>query len=333
MKILVTGGAGFIGSHLSLRLLEQGHSVHVYDNLSLGQERFLAPCRRFENFRFIKADLLDLETLRKALKGIELVYHLAANSDILEGTRSTDRDLKMGTLATYNVLEGMRLEGVRKIAFASTSAIYGEAKIKPTPESYGPLIPISLYGASKLACEALLTAFCHNFDFQVWIYRFANIVGSHATHGAIYDFIERLKKDPSVLKVLGNGTQKKSYLHVDDCVNAMIFGVENLKDNLQILNLASEKVTDVRFIAEETVRVLRLNSRIEFGSEDRGWKGDVPFTWLDGSEFAKLGWKAKLESTDAVSKAIRDIVKETLGEIAEPSRDLPLDTAKGASVP
>ncbi|MDZ4676437.1 MAG: SDR family NAD(P)-dependent oxidoreductase, partial [Oligoflexia bacterium] len=195
MKVLVTGGAGFIGSHLCLRLLKQGDDVIAFDNLSLGQEKFLKPCLDFKNFKFIKQDLLDFEEIKKACKGVERVWHLAANSDIAAGGKTTDVDLKIGTLATYNVLEAMRLQDVRELVFSSTSAIYGEAELRPTPEGYGPLLPISFYGASKLACEALSTAFAHNFKMKVWIYRFANIVGSHTTHGAIHDFIKKLKKD------------------------------------------------------------------------------------------------------------------------------------------
>src|SRR3984885_4060606 len=196
MKCLVTGGAGFIGSHLCLRLIRDGQDVVAFDDLSLGQEKFLAPCLDFKNFKFIKADLLNLEEVKKACVGVSRVWHLAANSDIASGGAKTDIDLKIGTIATYNVLEAMRLTGVKEIIFSSTSAIYGEALLKPTAENYGPLLPISFYGASKLACEALTTAFSHNYEYRVWIYRFANIVGSHTTHGAIHDFIKKLKKSP-----------------------------------------------------------------------------------------------------------------------------------------
>lgn len=310
MKIFVTGGAGFIASHLCARLLELGHEVTAYDNLHLGKEEFLKDCKTSSRFKFLRADLLDFERVEEEIKGAELVYHMAANSDISEGAKKTDVDLKLGTIATYNVLEAMRKRRVPKIIFASTSAIYGEADIKPTPEDYGPLLPISFYGASKLACEALMTAFSHNYDIQVWIYRFANIVGSHSTHGAIHDFVQRLRKDPARLSVLGNGTQKKSYLHVQDCIDGMIYGFENSKKPLQVFNLASRGVTEVKFIAEEVVRQMGLQSQIEFGLEDRGWRGDVPFTWLDGSQFQKLGWLPRNESNRAVSEAIKDILSE-----------------------
>lgn len=316
MKIMVTGGAGFIGSHLCEKLLNEGHQVVALDNLTLGRRELLKACEQSSSFRFVERDLLDLESVKPEFVGIDLVFHLAANSDISEGTKSTDRDLKMGTIATYNVCEAMRLAQVRQIIFASTSAIYGEATVRPTPEEYGPLLPISFYGASKLACEGLLTAFSHNYDFKVWIYRFANIVGSHSTHGAIYDFVQRLKKDSSQLSVLGNGTQKKSYLHVQDCIAGMQFGYANSKQQLQVFNLASEGYTQVRDIAESVVKNFSKQTqtapKIVFGTEDRGWKGDVPFTWLDGRRLEALGWKARWDSQQSVAKAVEEVVSELL---------------------
>jgi UDP-glucose 4-epimerase len=308
MKTLVTGGAGFIGSHLCLRLLQEGHSVVAVDNLSLGRKEFLKPCFDFKEFEFQHADLGTLALVQQAMKGIEFVYHLAANSDISTG--SSDVDLKQGVLVTYNVLESMRLNGVKNIVFASTSAIYGEASVKPTPEHYGPLIPISFYGASKLSAEALCTAFAHNCNMKSWIFRFANIVGSHATHGAIYDFVGKLLKNPSELVVLGNGTQKKSYLHVSDCVEGLMFGPKKSQEQVQIFNLASEGVSNVKFIAENVVAQMGGKAKIHYGEGDRGWVGDVPFTWLDGSKIQKLGWKSKYNSDEAVKKAVAEVVSE-----------------------
>ncbi len=313
MKVFVTGGAGFIGSHLCKILLDQGHSVTAFDNLILGKEEFLKECKPNPKFHFIKQDLLDLEAVKTAIAGHHLVYHLAANSDISLGGKQTDVDLKLGTLATYNVCEAMRLTGVKDIIFASTSAIYGEATQKPTPESYGPLLPISFYGASKLACEGLLTAFSHNYGFNVWIYRFANIVGNHATHGAPFDFIKKLLAAPAELKVLGNGTQKKSYLHVRDCIRGMMHGYEKFKEPVNLFNLASTGVTEVRFIAEEVIRqilpITKTQAKITFGSGDRGWVGDVAFTWLDGKKLEATGFTARYDSNAAVVIAIEDILK------------------------
>ncbi len=317
MKILVTGGAGFIGSRLCDFLLEKGNEVIAYDNLSLGKKEFLSSALKSDRFQFVEADLLDTDRLNKSMAGVECVWHMAANSDISQGAKYTDIDLKNGTLATYNVLESMRLNSVPKIIFASTSALYGEASVKPTPEDYGPLFPISLYGSSKLACEALCSAFSHNFDIQVWMFRFANIVGPRATHGVIYDFISKLKKTPDVLEVLGDGSQKKSYLSVEDCIAGMYHAYENCNDPFQCFNLASQGVTQVSDIAEMVVEAMapysKNKARIQYGQGNRGWKGDVPYTWLDGSLLTSKGWNAAKDSNEAVRWAVEQIVKERMG--------------------
>lgn len=311
MKILVTGGAGFIGSHLCLKLLSQNHHVTAFDNLSLGQEKFLTPCQEYENFQFVKEDLLNTDAINKACQGMDQVWHLAANSDIAAGGKQTDVDLKVGTIATYNVLEAMRLAGVKELIFSSTSAIYGETTIKPTPENYGPLLPISFYGASKLACEALATAFAHNYNMKVWIYRFANIVGSHTTHGAIHDFIKKLKNNPNELEVLGDGKQAKSYLHVYDCINAMQFGYEHAKDEVNLFNLASQGICSVDQIAESVINQMQLQATIKHTGGSRGWKGDVARVELDGNKLKSLGYTPRLPSQEAVSQAIKDILADT----------------------
>ncbi len=314
LKIFVTGGAGFIGSHLCEKFLSEGHFVTAYDNLILGKRELLKNFIDHKNFRFIQNDLLELEVLTREMAGADLVYHLAANSDIAQGASTTTIDLHNGTIATYNTLEAMRLNGIKQMVFASTSAIYGEATIKPTPENYGPLLPISFYGASKLACEALCSAFSHNFDMKIWVYRFANIVGSHATHGAIHDFVVRLLKKPERLEVLGNGTQKKSYLHIEDCISGMRFGFEKCKENFQVFNLASVGVTEVLFIAEEVAKQVSersgVRAEIIFGQENRGWRGDVPYTHLTREKFLSVGWQAKLSSNEAVALAIKEIISE-----------------------
>ncbi len=316
MKVFITGGAGFIGSHLCARFLKDGHQVIAYDNLILGRREHLFPFSQDANFQFIEADLLDMSRLRTEMIGADLVVHMAANSDISQGAARTDVDMQNGTQATYNVLEAMRLNQVKKLLFASTSAIYGEASVKPTPESYGPLFPISFYGASKLACEAMISAFSHNCEIHAWIYRFANIVGPNSTHGAIHDFVARLLKESSTLNVLGNGTQKKSYLHVSDCVDGMLYGFEKLPGDFHCLNLASHGVTNVRFIAEEVVRQMGeatgMTPTVVFGEGDRGWVGDVAYTHLDGALFNSYGWKARYESDSAVRQAIREVVVEQL---------------------
>ncbi len=316
MKIFITGGAGFIGSHLCARYLNDGHQVIAYDNLILGRREYLFPFSKNSDFRFVEADLLDLSRVRQEMTGADLVVHMAANSDISQGAARTDVDMQNGTIASYNVLEAMRLTETKQILFASTSAIYGEASVKPTPESYGPLKPISFYGASKLACEAMISAFAHNCGFNAWMYRFANIVGPNSTHGAIHDFVARLIKDPTQLNVLGNGTQRKSYLHVSDCVDGMLYGYQKLQGELSCVNLASVGVTNVKFIAEEVARQMgeatRTKPRVVFGEGDRGWVGDVSYTHLDGSLFGATGWKAKMDSDSAVGQAIREVIAEKL---------------------
>lgn len=318
MKTFVTGGAGFIGSHLCERLLELGHEVTAFDSLILGKRELLNACMNHPRFKFIEADLVDLERIKSETKGMEIVFHLAANSDISQGAARTDVDMRNGTIATYNVLEAMRINSIKKLVFPSTSAIYGEATVKPTPESYGPLFPISFYGASKLACEGMVSAFSHNCGIQAWIYRFANIVGSHATHGAINDFVDRLIKNPKRLEVLGNGTQRKSYLHVSDCVTGILAGFEKAQGLFQCYNLASRGVSNVRFIAEEVARQVAQATgstpEVVFGEGDRGWVGDVPYTYLDGTNMEALGWRARFDSDEAVKKAIGEVVDEKLKE-------------------
>lgn len=320
MKVFLTGGAGFIGSHLCARFLKDGHEVIAYDNLILGRREHLFPFAQNANFQFVEADLLDLSRVRKEMMGADLVVHMAANSDISQGAARTDVDMQNGTIATYNVLEAMRVTGVKKLLFASTSAIYGEASVKPTPESYGPLFPISFYGASKLACEAMISAFSHNCGISAWIYRFANIVGPNSTHGAIHDFVARLLKDPKTLTVLGNGTQRKSYLHVSDCVDGMLFGFEKLSakvlGDFHCLNLASAGVTNVRWIAEDVARQMgdatSMKPELVFGEGDRGWVGDVSYTHLDGTRFQSLGWKPRMDSDAAVRQAISEVIAEQM---------------------
>lgn len=311
-KIFITGGAGFIGSHLADELIEKGHTVSVYDNLSLGKKEHLSRHLDNERFIFMQNDLLDTEALNKAIKGHDLVFHLAASSDILAGTKKTDIDLKQGTIATYNVLEAMRLNGIKEIIFSSSSTVYGEAKIMPTPENYGPLFPISLYGASKLAGEGLISAFCHNFTMKAWIYRFANIIGERLTHGVIFDFINKLKMNPKSLEILGDGKQRKSYLYVKECIDGMLYGYENLKEEVNYFNLGCSTSTAVTFIAEAIVKELGL-MEVDFvyTGGARGWSGDVPRVSFDVAKINNLGWKAKLSSDEAIVKTIKMILEKS----------------------
>ncbi|MFH1386998.1 MAG: NAD-dependent epimerase/dehydratase family protein [bacterium] len=310
-KVFVTGGAGFIGSQLVDRLVEEGASVTVYDDLSSGKKEFIAQHLGKASFQFIQADLLDLPKLIAGVKGYDLVFHLAANPDIRLGLKYTDTDLKQSTIVTYNVLEAMRLGGVKEIAFSSTSTIYGEPTVMPTPENYGPLLPISLYGASKLACEALCTSFAHSFGLKCWIFRFANIVGGRGTHGIIYDFIGKLQKNSQELEVLGDGKQTKSYLLVDDCIDAMLYVYGKSKEQFNLYNLGTGDQTELALLAQIMVERSGLkNVHIKYTGGERGWPGDVPQMLLSVDKVNQLGWKAKYNSRQAIEIAVERMLQE-----------------------
>ena len=307
-KCFITGGAGFVGSHLVDKLMRLG-GVTVYDNLSSGKEEFIEHHFGRESFHFIKADLLEHETLQMAMKGHGIVFHMAANPEARAGIEDTALDLRQGTIATYNVLEAMRLSGIKKIVFASSGTVYGETPIKPIPEDYGCPQPISLYGASKLACEGLITAFCHLFNMQAWIFRFANVVGARVTHGVIFDFINKLKRNPGELEILGDGTQEKPYFHMDDCMNGIFWGVQHSSDQVNVFNLGSSSSTTVNTIARMLVEEMNLaNVKFKYTGGERGWPGDVPQYRVHVGKINKLGWKAEYTSDEAVRKAIREIL-------------------------
>jgi UDP-glucose 4-epimerase len=315
VRVLVTGAAGFIASNLIPRLLARGDRVLGIDNFFLGKREYVAPFLGDENFRFEELDLLDAARVAKLVSEFvpDVVWHLAANSDISYGTTYTDFDLKGGTIVTYNVLEAMRQAGVRQIVFSSSGAVYGEPNVIPTPEDYGPIFPISLYAASKVACETLITAFAHNYDIRSWIYRFGNIVGRNPTHGVIHDFVLRLREDPTRLRVLGDGAQSKPYVHVEDCLDGMMFGCERASELVNCFNLAVEDQTPVTRIAEWTLEAMQIDPRsiaIEYTGGARGWKGDVPFVRLDTSRMQALGWRPKFGSAEAVRRAIAEIVEQ-----------------------
>ena len=311
MKYFVSGGGGFIGSHLVDKLVLM-EAVTVYDNLSSGKREFIAHHFGEKDFEFIQADLLDFDALKRAMKGCDVVFHMAANPEARVDIERTDLDLKQGTIATYNVLEAMRLNGVKNIVFASSSTVYGETLAQPVSEDYGPLQPISLYGASKLACEGLITAFCHLFDMRAWVFRFANVVGTRATHGVIFDFINKLKRDPGELEILGDGKQQKPYIHVDDCVDGILYGFQNSDSQLNVFNLGCSSSTRVSSIARIVVEEMGLkDAKLKYTGGERGWPGDVPQVRFDTSKMERLGWTPRYSSDEAVRKAIRNILDET----------------------
>ena len=305
MKAFVSGGAGFIGSNLVDRLLDVGHEVTVYDNLSTGLLQFLEYARDFDRFRLVKGDLLDEDSLSEAITGHEFVFHLAANADVRFGTEHPRRDLEQNTIVTYNILEAMRNHGIRKIAFASTGSVYGEATVIPTPEGAPFPIQTSLYAASKLAGEGMIAAYCEGFGFQSWIFRFVSILGERYTHGHVFDFYRKLKQNPSRLKVLGNGKQRKSYLYIQDCIDAILLALEKSNESVNVLNLGVDGYCEVNdsigWICEE----LGVSPKLEYTGGDRGWIGDNPFIFLDTSKIRDLGWKPKLSIKDGVLKTIQ----------------------------
>lgn len=308
MKFFISGGAGFIGSHLVDRLVSMG-DVTVYDNLSSGKMEFIEHHLSGDNLHFIPADLLELGTLKEAMGNQDVVFHMAANPETRAGIKETDLDLKQGIITTYNVLEAMRVNQIKKIVFASSSTVYGETPAKPVAENYGPLQPISLYGASKLAGEGLITAFCHLFGMEAWIFRFANVVGARATHGVIFDFINKLRQNPGQLEILGDGTQKKPYIHVGDCVEGILLGLEHSAEPVNVFNLGHLSVTSVATIAAMVVEEMGLiNVKFRYTGGDRGWPGDVPQVCLDVTKLEKLRWKARYTSDEAVRRAIREIL-------------------------
>jgi UDP-glucose 4-epimerase len=314
MNVMVLGGAGFIGSHLVDRLMAEGNSVTVYDNLSSGSKKFVEHHFKDSRFHFVQADILDLDTLNKAISGTDVVFHLAANPDARAGTINTRLDLELNTLVTYNVLESMRKNNVRKLIFTSSGCVYGELPYIPIDETYGPLKPISLYGASKLACEGLISAFCALFDMQAWIFRPGNVVGPRATHGVMFDLIKKLVKDSKTLEVLGDGNQTKPYIHVDDCIDGMLFGFQNGNEQVNILNLAVSSGTGVNEIVNLLLEMTgNKKTKVKFTGGKGGWRGDVPMVRIANRKLEQFGWKPRYTSDEAVRATIQSLITEQYG--------------------
>lgn len=303
-NIIITGCAGFIGSNLVDRLLANGHQVTGIDNFSTGQRQFLDSVLVHPNFRLIQGDLLNLDALRLAFTGCEAVFHLAANADVRFGTDYPRKDLEQNTIATYNVLEAMRANGIKKIVFSSTGSVYGEAPVVPTPED-GPFpIQTSLYGASKVAGEGLIAAYCEGFGFQSWIFRFVSILGERYTHGHVFDFYQKLKADPTRLSVLGNGKQRKSYLYVQDCIDAILLAMDKANDKVNIFNLGVDGYCEVNDSIAWICEELGVKPKLEYSGGDRGWIGDNPFIFLDTKKIQSLGWKPQWGIKDGVVKTV-----------------------------
>jgi UDP-glucose 4-epimerase len=314
-NVFISGGAGFIGSHLVRRLLEDERvqRVVVFDNFSSGQLSYIQEISNDPRLEIAKADLKELGAVTSAMAGCDTVFHLAANPDIARAVTEPDIDFWEGTYLTQNILEAMRLNKVGKIFYTSGSGVYGENREVAFGEEYGPCIPISTYGASKLACESLIAAYCHMFGLSGRVFRFANVVGPRQTHGVGYDFIRRLKDEPTRLRILGDGTQKKSYIHVDDVLAAMRVADECVTKSYDMFNVATDDYITVREIADLAVQVSGIQpgkTIYEFTGGDRGWKGDVPVVRFDCSKIKALGWQAQRPSAQAVTDAMKAMQEE-----------------------
>lgn len=304
MRILVTGAAGFIGSNLVDRLMAEGHQLVGIDNMTTGQERFLQAALPQANFTFHRGDLLDRGCLGEAMDGAELVIHLAANADVRFGTDHPRRDLEQNTIATWNVLEEMRQRGIKRIAFSSTGSVYGEPDIFPTPETCPFPVQTSLYGASKLAAEGLIQAYCEGFGMQGYIFRFVSILGERYTHGHVFDFYKQLLEHPDKLYVLGNGHQRKSYLYIQDCVDAILTALEKAAAKVNIYNLGTDEYCEVNDSIGWICGHLGLNPKLTYAGGERGWIGDSPFILLDCSRIRSLGWRPRLNIQEAIIKTV-----------------------------
>jgi UDP-glucose 4-epimerase len=304
MRIFVTGGAGFIGSNLVDRLLNDGHEAVAYDNFSTGQRRFLESASHSERFRLVEGDVLNPEDLTNAMADCEFVFHLAANADVRFGTEHPRKDLEQNIIATFNVLEAMRANGIRRIAFSSTGSIYGEPDIFPTPENAPFPLQTSLYGAAKLAAEGLIEAYCEGFGFQGYIFRFVSILGERYTHGHVFDFYKALLANPNELYVLGDGHQRKSYLYIQDCIDAVLIAIERTHDKVNIFNLGTDEYCKVNDSIGWITGHLRLDPKLTYAGGKRGWVGDSPLIFLDCSKIRAFGWRPTLTIQESVIRTL-----------------------------
>lgn len=307
MNCFVTGAAGFIGSHLIDALLAAGHRVTGYDNLSTGTEQNLLDASSSPWFRLVRGDVLHLAQLTDSMAGSDFVFHLAANADVRFGTEHPRRDLEQNTIATSNVLEAMRVAGIRRIGFSSTGSVYGEPSVFPTPEACPFPRQTSFYGASKLAAEALVSAYCEGLQMQGWIFRFVSILGPRYSHGHVIDFYRQLREHPDRLFVLGNGHQRKSYLHVDDCVRAILHGVAHSQDKLQIFNLGTDETCEVNDSIRWICESLGVAPRLEYAGGERGWVGDSPLIHLDCSSMRALGWMPRFSIEESIRHTVQSL--------------------------
>ncbi|MFQ5827707.1 MAG: NAD-dependent epimerase/dehydratase family protein [Candidatus Methylomirabilia bacterium] len=315
-KVFIAGGAGFIGSHFADHLLScTSSAVTVFDNLTSGRRWHLQEHMGSPRLSVVEGDLQDLEAVSSALRGHDLVYHFASNPEIAKAVTQPDTDFWQGTYLTQNLLEAMRLNGVGTLLYASGSGVYGDTGLSAVHEDFAPLMPISTYGASKLACEALISAYCYMFDMQAYVFRLANAVGRRQTHGVAYDFIRKLRRDPHHLEILGDGTQSKSYIHVSDIVSAIQHVFRPVPNRFNYYNVATDDYLDVLTIAQLVIEAMGLSDvTLRFTGGKRGWKGDVPVVRLDLQKIHASGWRASLSSREAMQRAVRELLLDLLSE-------------------
>ncbi len=305
MKYFVTGAAGFIGSNLVDRLLKDGHTVVGYDSFATGQERFIADARTSPQFDLVRGDILDAGALSAAMRGADFVFHFAANADVRFGTHHPSRDLEQNTIGTFRVLDAMRVNGIKRMAFSSTGSVYGEPNVFPTPEDAPFPIQTSLYAAAKVAGEALIQAFCEGFGMQGFIFRFVSILGERYSHGHVFDFYKSLRADPTKLRILGNGKQRKSYLYVQDCIDAMLLAIDRAPEKVNVLNLGTDEVVEVNDSVRWICEALGITPELSYTGGERGWVGDSPFILLDCKRMRSLGWAPKLTIREGILSTLR----------------------------
>ncbi|MCR5116358.1 MAG: SDR family NAD(P)-dependent oxidoreductase [Lachnospiraceae bacterium] len=309
MQYFITGGAGFIGSNMADRLLKDGHKVTVYDKFVTGHREFLEEALKSSDFTLIEGDCADEDKMAEAMKGSDMVFHFAANADVRRGLEHPMKDLEQNTNNTFHVLEAMRKAGVGRIGFSSTGSVYGEAEVIPTPENAPFPVQTSLYGASKLAGEGLIAAYCEGYGFTGYIFRFVSILGERYPHGHVYDFCKALGRDPENLHILGDGHQKKSYLYVGDCINAILTVVDKCSDKVNIYNLGTDEYCEVNDSASWIASELGVSPKFTYSGGNKGWIGDNPFIYLDTKKIRSLGWIPELTIEQAVRRTVRYIQK------------------------
>jgi UDP-glucose 4-epimerase len=305
MRYFITGAAGFVGSNLADRLLRDGHTVVGYDNFSTGQDKFIASALTVPGFTLVRGDILDAPSLTAAMAGCDFVFHFAANADVRFGTDHPSRDLEQNTIGTFRVLDAMRVNGVKGIAFSSTGSVYGEPTVFPTPEDAPFPIQTSLYAAAKCAGEGLIQAFCEGFGLQSWIFRFVSILGERYSHGHVFDFYKSLRADPTSLRILGNGKQRKSYLDVQDCIDAMLVAIDRADAKINIFNLGTDEYVQVNDSVSVLCEALGVSPERIYSGGERGWVGDSPFILLDCTRIRALGWAPKVTIRAGILDTLR----------------------------